>query len=72
MNKLLVIGLILLLFGCTQIPKISFKAQNLSDLPDLSIEGMPELGSVPSTNITVNIKGFSVQTNPFPDRPSFN
>lgn len=66
-KALIAIGLLLLIAGCTQ---EAVSLDELGDLPDLSTNGMSELGELPSVNQTVDIGGGAINSNPFPDQPS--
>ena len=68
--KKLLIGLlaIILIAGCTQ--QTTYTAEDLSDLPDVNVTGMPSLGELPDTEVDVNLSAGLITENPFPSQPS--
>ena len=67
-KAIIAIGLLILIAGCTQ-QSTGSQLEDLSDLPDLTVSGMNELGDLPSVNATVDIGGGAISSNPFPDQP---
>lgn len=68
-KELIALGMILLIAGCTQ-QTSTYTGAELEELPELSIDGMNELGDLPETNISVDLGGGAIGSNPFPDEPS--
>lgn len=63
---------ILFIAGCSQksISNIDLNSlEDLSDLPSLEAGGMPELGSLPSTNDSLGLGTGLPESNPFPSMP---
>jgi hypothetical protein len=55
-----------LTLGCTQTGNL----EDLSDLPSMDLEGMPELGSFPMANSSIELGTGLPENNPFPDMPN--
>jgi hypothetical protein len=72
MNKIIIVILAaVIIAGCTQTgSNIDLSSlEDLGDLPELNASGMGELGSLPSTNISIDLDTGMPSSNPFPGEP---
>ncbi len=56
-----------LIAGCTT---QSSGLEDLGELPEINSSGMPELESLPSTNISIDLNTGMPSENPFPSMPT--